>query len=83
MELKINGDVYTIPDGQSTRMLVWVLRDELGLIETKYGCGAGICGACTVLLDGRTPHWSGCRCGCQRSLFADRSAPAEFTFESP
>jgi len=53
MELKINGGVYTIPDEQGTRMLVWVLRDELGLIGTKYGCGAGICGACTVLLDGQ------------------------------
>lgn len=52
MKLTINGTEYDIaPD--PPRPLLWVLRDELGLTGTKYGCGAGICGACTVHIDGQ------------------------------
>ena len=51
MELRINGQAYTVAD-EPARPLLWVLRDELGLIGTKFGCGAGICGACTIHVDG-------------------------------
>ena len=51
MKLTINGQDYQVADAPE-RLLLWVLRDELGLTGTKYGCGAGICGSCTVHLDG-------------------------------
>ena len=51
MNLTINDQNYTVPDAPE-RVLLWVLRDELGLTGTKFGCGAGICGSCTVHLDG-------------------------------
>ena len=51
MELSINGQVYTVA-GEPDRILLWVLRDELGLTGTKFGCGIGMCGSCTVLVDG-------------------------------
>jgi len=40
-----------VADGEP-RMLVWVLRDELGMTGTKFGCGGGFCGSCTVHVDG-------------------------------
>lgn len=51
MELKINGKRYDIADNPS-HTLLYVLRDDLGLTGTKFGCGVGLCGACTVHVDG-------------------------------
>jgi aerobic-type carbon monoxide dehydrogenase small subunit (CoxS/CutS family) len=52
MNLKINGRAYAVPDEQASEPLVWVLRDTLGLVGTRYGCGAGVCGSCNVLVNG-------------------------------
>jgi isoquinoline 1-oxidoreductase alpha subunit len=46
--LHVNGTVQQV-DADPAKPLLWVLRDQLGLWGTKYGCGVGVCGACTVL----------------------------------
>ena len=51
MELRINGAAYQV-EAQADTPLLWVLRDDLGLTGTKYGCGLAQCGACSVLVDG-------------------------------
>jgi aerobic carbon-monoxide dehydrogenase small subunit len=52
IQLTVNGEPYTL-DVQPNRLLVDTLRYDLGLTGTKEGCGIGVCGACTVLVDGR------------------------------
>ncbi len=51
MELKINGKSHSV-EIEEGMPLLWVLRDELNMTGTKYGCGVASCGSCTVLLDG-------------------------------
>jgi len=50
--LQINGSEHSF-DGDPSMPLLWYLRDELGLVGTKFGCGMALCGACTVHLDGQ------------------------------
>ena len=51
-KLNINGKQYDI-DLPADTPLLWVLRDEVGLTGTKFGCGMALCGACTVHIDGQ------------------------------
>ncbi len=51
IRLIVNGRTHAVDVDPETPLL-WVLRETLGLTGTKYGCGAGLCGSCTVLIDG-------------------------------
>lgn len=52
MNILLNRQTVALPDIQATRPLLWWLREDQGLTGTRYGCGQGVCGACTVHLDG-------------------------------
>ncbi len=54
MKLMINGGQQEVEGADPDTPLLWVLRDHLGLLGAKYGCGIGQCGACTVLIDGES-----------------------------
>ncbi len=51
LTLRVNGEARSF-DGDPSMLLLWFLRDELGLTGTKFGCGVAACGACTVHLEG-------------------------------
>jgi aerobic-type carbon monoxide dehydrogenase small subunit (CoxS/CutS family) len=68
LQLEVNGKKYSVNYPPDTPLL-YVLRDELGLTGTKYGCGEGMCGACTVLLGGTA------RRSCQIPVSAAASKP--------
>lgn len=52
MELLVNGERHRVAADPRTPLL-WVIRDHIGLTGTKFGCGIGVCGACTIHLDGQ------------------------------
>ena len=84
MKLHVNGAVRDV-DAPPDMPLLWVLRDVLGYTGTKYGCGIGQCGACTVLLDGEAVRSCSMPIGdvgagkvtTIEGLSADRSHPAQ------
>jgi aerobic-type carbon monoxide dehydrogenase small subunit (CoxS/CutS family) len=60
LKLNINGKSHEV-DVEPEMPLLWVLRDQLGMTGTKFGCGIAQCGSCTVHLNGepvQEPHWA-------------------------
>ena len=55
ISVTINGVPHQL-DVDDDRRLLWVLRDDLGLTGTKFGCGVSSCGSCTVIVDGKAVH---------------------------
>ncbi len=51
-EIRVNGKVHAV-EAPDDKPLLWVVREDLGLTGTKFGCGVSACGACSVLVDGR------------------------------
>jgi isoquinoline 1-oxidoreductase alpha subunit len=50
-KINVNGKIHTVDAGPNTPLL-WVIREQLGMTGTKYGCGVAQCGSCTVLMNG-------------------------------
>jgi aerobic-type carbon monoxide dehydrogenase small subunit (CoxS/CutS family) len=68
MRVKINGEEHDLQGVDPSTPLLWVLRDQLRLVGTKYGCGIAQCGACTVHLNGAPVR----SCSIQISAVADQ-----------
>ena len=66
MKLVVNGADVEVDDRHAKTPLLWVLRDVLGMHGTKFGCGAGFCAACTVLIDGR--NMKSCQTATERAV---------------
>ena len=83
-QFRLNGKSVEV-NAEADTPLLWVIRDEIGLTGTKFGCGAALCGACTVHLDGvpvrscQTPLSvaAGKRVSTVESLSADNSHPLQ------
>jgi isoquinoline 1-oxidoreductase subunit alpha len=71
--LTVNGEARRVEADDSDTPLLWILRDWLGLTGTKYGCGVGLCGACTVHVDGADTR------SCQVTVEAVASANGRVT----
>src|SRR5260370_13936743 len=69
MKLTGNGAEVEVDDRHAKTPLLWVLRDVLGVHGVKFGCGAGWCAACTVLLDGR--NTKSCQAATERAVGKD------------
>ena len=84
VKLDVNGRVHEV-DVDADTPLLWVLREQLGLTGTKYGCGIEVCGACTVLVNGEpekscdmdTSSAAGKKIVTIEGLSPDRSHPAQ------
>jgi isoquinoline 1-oxidoreductase subunit beta len=66
MKLVVNGAEVEVDDRHAKTPLLWVLRDVLGMRGTKFGCGAGFCAACTVLIDGK--NTKSCQTATERAV---------------
>src|SRR6202049_3153572 len=66
LKLLVNGAEVEVDDPHAHTPLLWVLRDVRGLHGTKFACGAGLCAACTVLIDGR--NTKSCQTAAERAV---------------